>query len=73
MTYQSFGTIGVGVLVSGDDKALVNAILAAMPKELGAILGAPPQGQGTTILLPAGEDAVTTGATIFVGVKPLSP
>ena len=71
MTYDSFGSIGIGVLVSGSDTKLVAAIIAALPKRFDANEGERPGGFPT--ILPAGEDAVKTDATIFIGVKPLPP
>lgn len=69
MTNSSFGTVAFGILVSGTNASLVAGIVAALIKHLDAAAGLPPQGY-PTILAP-GEDAVTTEATIFVGVKPL--
>lgn len=69
MTYQSFGAIGIGVLVSGGDDNLVAALIAALPPKLGAKRGEPPKGYPTITI--AGEDSVTANATIFVGAKPL--
>jgi len=71
MTNASFGAVAIGVLVSGNNASLVDAILTALPRGLDAKLGAPPQGYPT--VLGPGEDAVATEATIFIGVKPLPP